>query len=102
MAGPRVLSSWPGLRLKGKAPRFSAGIIQDLSCERPFKFPRHLVRPLGVDNIIAMSDMNTHGAIFKWTQTRTRTRDVDRDADKDVDKAMDNDTDMDTALEYLF
>ncbi len=47
--------------LKGEALRFSA---HPLSCGRPFKFWRHLVRPLGMDNIIAMQDINIHSAIF--------------------------------------
>jgi hypothetical protein len=57
-----------------EAPRFSAEFVHPLSCERPFKFPRHLVRPLGIDNIIAISDINIHSARFKLTRTRTRPR----------------------------
>jgi hypothetical protein len=34
----------------------------------PFKFLRHLVGPLGIDNIITMSDINIHSAIFKLKQ----------------------------------
>ncbi len=59
--------------LKGKAPRFSAEFKYPLSYEKPFKFPCHLVGPLAVDNIIAMSDLNIHSTIFKLTRTRTQT-----------------------------
>jgi hypothetical protein len=48
--------------LKGEAPRFSADFNHPLLYERPFKFPR---RPLGIDNIIAVSAINIHSAIFK-------------------------------------
>jgi hypothetical protein len=54
--------------LKGEAPRFSADFNHTLSYERPFKFPRHLVGPLGIDNILAMSAINIHSAIFKFKQ----------------------------------
>ncbi len=33
--------------------------------ERPFKFLRHLVGPFGIGNIITMSAINLHSAIFK-------------------------------------
>ena len=52
--------------LKGEAPRFSADFNNPLSYERPFKFPRHLVGPLEIDNIIAISAINIHSAIFKF------------------------------------
>ncbi len=52
--------------LKGEAPRFSADFNNPLSYERPFKFPRHLVGPFGIGNIIAMSAINIHSAIFKF------------------------------------
>jgi hypothetical protein len=55
--------------LKGEAPIFSADFIYPFSCEWPFLC--HLVRPLGIDNIIAMLD-NIHSAIIKLTRTRTR------------------------------
>jgi hypothetical protein len=35
--------------LKGEAPRFSADFNYPLSYEKPLKFQRHLVRPLGID-----------------------------------------------------
>jgi hypothetical protein len=54
--------------LKGEALRFSADFNHPLLYERPFKFPCHLVGPLGIDNIIAMSAINTHSAIFKLKQ----------------------------------
>jgi hypothetical protein len=34
---------------KGEAPRFSADFVHPLSSERPFKFPRHLVRALEIN-----------------------------------------------------
>jgi hypothetical protein len=46
----------------------SADFNHPLSYERPFKFQRHLVGPLGIDNIIAMSAVNIHSAIFKLKQ----------------------------------
>jgi hypothetical protein len=36
--------------------------------EGPFKFPRHLVGPLGIDSIIAVSNIDIHSAIFKLQQ----------------------------------
>jgi hypothetical protein len=49
---------------KGEVPRFSADLVHPLSSERPFKFLRHLIRPL--DWIIAMSDKNICSAVFYW------------------------------------
>jgi hypothetical protein len=57
--------SFDGSLLKGEAPRLSADFTHPLSYERPFKFPRHLVGPLEIDNIIAISAVNIHSAIFK-------------------------------------
>jgi hypothetical protein len=54
--------------LKGEALRFSADFNHSLLYERPFRFPRHLVGPLGIDNIIAVSAINIHSAIFKFNQ----------------------------------
>jgi hypothetical protein len=39
--------------LKGDALRFSADFAHPLSCERPFKCPRHLIQDLGYDNPIS-------------------------------------------------
>jgi hypothetical protein len=52
--------------LKGKAPRLSADFNHPLSYERPFKFLRHLVGSLEINNKIAMSAINIHSAIFKF------------------------------------
>ncbi len=64
--------------LMGEAPRFSADFTHPMSCERPIKFLRHLVRAVGIKRIIAMSDINIHSDVFKllwkWTRTRTMTR----------------------------
>jgi hypothetical protein len=54
--------------LKGEAPRFSADFNHPILYERPFKFRRHLVGPLGIDSIIAVSDINIYSAIFKLQQ----------------------------------
>jgi hypothetical protein len=54
--------------LKGEAPRLLADFNHPLSFERPFKFQRHLVEPLEIDNIIAVSVINIHSAIFKLKQ----------------------------------
>ncbi len=51
--------------IKGEAPRFSADFNNPHSYERRFKILRHLVRPFGIGNIIAMSAINIHSAIFK-------------------------------------
>jgi hypothetical protein len=59
--------------LKGEAPRFSTVFNYLLSFERLFKFPRQLVEPLGIDNIIAISGLSIHSAILKLTRTGTRT-----------------------------
>jgi hypothetical protein len=61
--------------LKGEAPRFSVEFNHPLLFERPFKFPRHLIGPLGIDNIIAVSAKNIHSAMqrkhmeTKWKLT---------------------------------
>ncbi len=54
--------------LKGETPRFSADVTHPLSCERPVNFPRLLVGPLGIGNIMSMSDINIHSASFKLTR----------------------------------
>jgi hypothetical protein len=54
--------------LKEEVPRFSADFNHPLLYEWPLKFPRHLVGPLGIDNIIALSAVNIHCAIFKLKQ----------------------------------
>jgi hypothetical protein len=54
--------------LKGEALRLSADFKHSLSYESPFKSLRHLVGPLGIDNIIAVSAINIHSAIFKLKQ----------------------------------
>jgi hypothetical protein len=79
------------------APRFSADFNYPLSYERPFKFPRHLVGPLGIDNKIAMSDLNILSTIFKLTQTEKY---MDRNTDRDTDKDTDTDTDVDIKCTY--
>ncbi len=64
--------------LMGVAPGFSADFTHPMSCERPIKFLRHLVRAMGINRIIAMSDINVHSVViillWKWTRTRTKTR----------------------------
>jgi hypothetical protein len=83
-------------RLKGEVPRFSADFTH-FSSKRPFRFPTHLIRPLGIDNVIAILDITIHSAIFKLTRTWTKTR-----------KSTDKDLDLDTLfifgmeLEYFF
>jgi hypothetical protein len=52
----------------GKALRLSADFNHPLSYEMPFKFLRHLVGPLEIDNIYAISAINIHSAIFKFKQ----------------------------------
>jgi hypothetical protein len=52
----------------------SAEFNHPLSYERPFKFPRHLIGPLEIDNIIAISAINIHSAIFKIETARKRKR----------------------------
>jgi hypothetical protein len=54
--------------LKGEAPKYSADFNHPLLYERPFKFSRHLVGPLGTDSIIAVSAIIIHSAIFKLKQ----------------------------------
>jgi hypothetical protein len=57
--------------LKEEPPRLSADFNHPLSYERPLKFPCHLVGPLEIDNIIAISAINIHSAIFKLKQHGT-------------------------------
>jgi hypothetical protein len=54
--------------LKGEAPRLSADFNHPFSYESPFKFLRHLIGLLEINNIIAMSAVNIHSAIFKLKQ----------------------------------
>jgi hypothetical protein len=49
---------------KIEAPRFSADFVHPLSSERPVNFPRHLVRALEINLIIATSDKNICSAVF--------------------------------------
>jgi hypothetical protein len=97
--------------LKGEASRFSAEFKKyPLSYERPFKFPCHLVGPLAIDNIIAISDLNIHIQIdadpdpdIKDTDKdpdRNPNSDTDKDTGKDTDKDTDMDTDTDTDIKF--
>jgi frataxin-like iron-binding protein CyaY len=72
----------------------SADFIHPLSCKKPFTFPRHFIRPLGIKIDIDM-DMETD----KDTDT-----DADMDTDKKTDMEMCTDTemDMDTDLEFEY
>jgi hypothetical protein len=40
---------WGVKKVKGEELRFSADFFHPLSSERPFKFPRHLVRALEIN-----------------------------------------------------
>jgi hypothetical protein len=42
-----------GSLLQGVAPRFSADFVHHLSCERPFKFQRHLIQDSGCNKLIS-------------------------------------------------
>jgi hypothetical protein len=59
--------------LKGEVLRFSTDFTHTLSSGR-LKFLRHLVGPVGIDNLIAISGRNIHSSIFNFTSTRTPTR----------------------------
>jgi hypothetical protein len=83
--------------LKGEAPRFSADFNNPLSYERPFKFPRHLVGPFGIGNVIAMSAINIHSAIFKFIiygnghgNGNGQYMDMDMATDTDMDMELAN------------
>jgi hypothetical protein len=90
------------LFLKVEAQRFFADFTHPLFCGRPFNFQLHLVGPLGIDNIIAMSDINIHSAIFN-TDTDTDTdKNMDKDKDEDEDTGTTRNTDIDTGLEFEF
>jgi hypothetical protein len=85
--------------LKGEAPRLSADFNHPLSYESPFKFPRHLIRSLEIDNIIAMSAINIHSAIFKLKQHgnghgNRNGHETETDNTRDMDMATDTDMDM--------
>jgi hypothetical protein len=54
--------------LKGEVLRLSADFNHPLSYERPIKFPRQLVGPFGIDNIIAVLAINIPSTIFKLKQ----------------------------------
>ncbi len=73
--------------LQGEALRFSADFNHSLLYERPFKFPRHLVGPLGINNIIAVSAINIHSAIFKL---------ISMEMDMETETKMETETDMET------
>jgi hypothetical protein len=89
--------------LKEEAPRFSADFNNPLSYERPFKFLHHLVEPLGIDNIIAMSDLNINVDSDTDKNMDTDTdRDTDKDTEKYTDTDIDTDMDMDTDVDLKF
>ncbi len=82
----------------------SADFNHPLSCEWPFKFPRHLVGPLEINNIIAMSAINIHSAILKLKQhgnghgNRNGHGNGNRNRQNmDMDMATDTDMDMELA-----
>ncbi len=53
---------------KGEVPRFLVGVTHFHSYERLLKFSCHPEKPLGIDKIIATSDINIRSAVFrsKW------------------------------------
>jgi hypothetical protein len=63
---------WPGTD-RTLLQRLSADFTHPFTCERPLRFPCHLIGSFGIANIITMSDINIHRAVFKLTRTRTRT-----------------------------
>jgi hypothetical protein len=90
--------------LKGEAPRLSADFNHPLSYERPFKFLRHLVGSLEIDNIIAISAIYIHSAIFKFKQHGNGNGNRNGHGNgngncqyTDIDKATDTDMDMELA-----
>jgi hypothetical protein len=84
--------------LKREAPRFSAYCTHPFSYGRAFNFPHHPVGPLGINNLIAMSDINIHSAICNTDTDKDTDKDTDTEKDKDRDKVKDADTEMDTDL----
>jgi hypothetical protein len=49
--------------LKGEAPRFSAIFVHPLSCERLFKFQRHLIQDFRCDKLVYILQPNKS----RWT-----------------------------------
>ncbi len=94
---------------KKEAPRFSADFVHPLSSERLFKFPRHLVRALEINWIIAPSNKNICSVVLTDTGTLTKTEtDTETETETDTDTEMDTptdteiDTDMDTNMELEY
>jgi hypothetical protein len=85
--------------LKGEAPRLSADINHPLSYERPFKFPRHLVEPLGIGNTLAVSAINIHSAIFKLKRHRNGYGNGNRHGNGNGNRQH-MDIDVDTGMEF--
>ncbi len=54
---------------------------------------------MGINNIIAMSDINIRSAICNTDMDKDTDKDKDMEKDKDRDKVKDKDTDMDMDLE---
>jgi hypothetical protein len=87
--------------IKGEAPRFSADFNNPHSYARPFKFLRHLIGPFGIGNIIAMSAINIHSAIFKLIihgNGHGNRNGHGNGNGKHMDMDMASDTDMDMEL----
>jgi hypothetical protein len=76
---------------KGEAPRFAADFDRPLSCEGPFKFPRHLIGSLVIKGIIAMSDVIFIAPYEKKEKEAT-----------DTDKGMGTDMDTDTVRTWTW
>ncbi len=72
--------------LKGEALRFSADFTLPLSCGRSFEFSRHIVGSLGINSIIAMSDMNTHSTVFNTNTDKDTYKDTDKHREKDKER----------------
>ncbi len=64
--------------VKGEVPRFSANFSRPSLVWVTLKVPRYIVLALGIDKVVAMSDINIHG-----TEIDT---DMDTDKDRDWDR----------------
>ncbi len=70
-------------------------------------FPRHLVRALEINWILAMSDKNICSAVFNWHGHRNghgygNGQETDTEMDTETDMEMDTDMDKDTDMELEY
>jgi hypothetical protein len=91
-----VVSIDRSLLIKGRGAELAADFTHPLSCRRPVKFLHHLVVSLGINSIVAMSDINIRSAMCITNTDKDTNNFTNKDTDMDTDKDTYKDTDKDT------